>query len=210
MKVKIIYYAYLYGPDWPSVVQEQLGGLRALDLYNKCDGVWVNASGSDKDLVKFKDLVAAYSKAVIDRITTENQFEYPGIKSLYDHAMQDGDALYLYFHTKGIVSKAHKLRRKLFKYTISNYQKYFDIFNSDPAINLMGVCPSINKWIWFNFFWVRGACVQTCDPPIIKSRHYYESWIGRNNLGQIKVCDFTGDFKALSPREAGYKISTLP
>jgi hypothetical protein len=211
MSIKIIYYAYLFGKDWQSVIYEQLGGLKQLDLYNEAENIYLNVSGEEKNIDEFRNIVNGhYPKMTIDRVTTENQFEYPGIRSLYDHAQSNPQSLYLYFHTKGVVSKSHDYRRKLFRYTIENYKQYLDIFNRNPDINLMGICPSVERWIWFNFFWVRGSCVLTAEPPKITDRYYYESWIGRNNSGDVKACDFAGDFKWLHPIDACHKLLRLP
>ena len=67
------------------------------------------------------------------------------------------------------------------------------------------------NFIWFNFFWVRGTYLNTCENPIISdNRYYYELWSesGNNEMGQVYNL-YEHNYKKYHLNEAGKILNRL-
>ena len=133
-------------------------------------------------------------KAVIS-ITTQNLFEYPGIRRVWELGQQIpveelNDSLILYFHSKGMFNGNYSevrsgMEPKLFQYVIDPWRNITLAFQNDSSINKAGFLKSKAGFIWYNFWWARASYVQKLVCPIafdesdeIK-RYYYEEWLAR-------------------------------
>jgi hypothetical protein len=148
----------------------------------------------------FKDI--AFNKYNII-IINDNLYEYSGILHLYKKGVENPDALFLYFHSKGmsfhnnIGRITHEI--KLTRYILFLWEKIINIFNDKEHINKITLACSFHGWGWFNFFWVRGSYLKNCDEPIITNdRYYYESWLG------MKHSSYTDCYNLLSPDVTSY------
>ncbi len=179
MNITIVYFAYLEPSTWIDIVTEQLDDLVECGLYDRANQIYMSVVdiGQQIDILR-QLLISKYCRIQLTNIYTENVYEYPGIKTLFEISQVTPDII-LYFHTKGMCNVGQSLTRKqLFVGTIQNYQTYLDQFQNYPNINLMGMYPHQDGFLWFNFFWVRSALIRQCRPPIITSkRHYYEKYI---------------------------------
>jgi len=129
-------------------------------------------------------------------IETHNYYEYYGINKLYSLSLKEPNSYFLYFHSKGMfnydnVNDRHIYEKTLTKRTLYNFKNAVDLFDNNPNVMKIGLFPSnLHKanFIWFNFFYVRGIYLITCETPVItENRFYYETWLesGNNNMGVV-------------------------
>lgn len=185
MNIKIVYFACLIPCIWQLIVEEQLDALIELPLYKMIKEMYISVIIFDKN--DYQELLNVISKKdVLNKIklgviSYENTFEYPGIKTLYDISDYDDNTIILYFHSKGMTSKLPIIRKKLFDYTILNYQEYIDEFSKDKELDIAGFIPDQSGFIYFNFFWVRSNYIRSwCPyPKPDTNRFIWEVWTGK-------------------------------
>ena len=143
------------------------------------------------------------------KYTNVNNFEYAGIKKVYDLALQEPDKLYIYMHSKGMLNYDYPHHRTasneyLTRTLISMWKDIITTFNLNPNFLKMGMFPAKTNWIWFNFWWARGTYLNTCEDPIITDyRYYYESWVGTGNNSIGQTYNFNeGNFNSYTAEEA--------
>ena len=194
MKIKIVYFAYLIPNRWETIVKEQLNSLYNTELYNDAVNIYISVISDDCQLIKLKELLKYnYSKVEIINVFTDNVYEYPGLKAIYQIAEDDDDTLLLYFHSKGMTSNQTETRQYLFKYTIGNYQSYINEFVDNKLLDTAGAIPHNNGFVFFNFFWARSSYVRNyCNKPIISDNRYiWEVWIGNEFSRKQKVITYS-------------------
>ena len=126
MKIKIVYFSYLLPNKWESIVLEQLEMLyNVTSLYEKAEIYMsvIDTTMNQTELQKLQNiLMNKYNKIKLINIFSENVYEYPGIKSVYELSSMNEDEYILYFHSKGMTSNQHSTRHILFEYKIKNYK----------------------------------------------------------------------------------------
>jgi hypothetical protein len=180
--VIIIYFVNLRPKMWSHIVIEQLNDLKSTELYEISTKIYVSVISSRKqDYEKFSELIKKnYSKIEIINHFTENLYEYPGIKALYDVANSvDDETLLLYFHSKGMFNDAPRHRKKLFDINIRNYSKYIYEFEKNSKLDVAGCSPGKNGFVYYNFFWVKSSYIKNHvkEPQITDNRFYWEVWL---------------------------------
>jgi hypothetical protein len=197
-KIKIVYFAYLKPNCWKNIVFSQMEHLLKTDILSKAE-LHVVLSGATKDIYDAETKIKLIFKQFISLIhftySYENTFEYPGIKLLYDEAIKYPEKIFLYFHSKGMVYHSNNNERipgeiVLFKSIIENWKEIIHIFDTQDNINKVCYGCAKNGVCWFNFFWVRGTCLNTCTIPLIdkKNRYYYEGYMSTCGLKSYKDC----------------------
>jgi hypothetical protein len=198
MKIKIVYFAYLKPGIWEPIFLEQLSQLKNCGLYDLADNIYISLSCNNDDLKRAKQLIwAKFKKIEIINLFFVNQYEYPGIKAIYDLS-QDEDSVILYFHTKGMTSGIknggnHTIRKMLFKNVIENYELYLDEFKKNEELDIGTILPSEYGFAWYNFFWVRSSYVKNhCKLPEFTShRYYWERWLGNEHSSKKDIVTFS-------------------
>lgn len=199
MKIKIVYFVYVFQEIWKDIVQEQLGQLEKTELYEIADEIIITANCDEDQKEDFQEFINSnWPKIQIKTIDNKNNFEYIGIKKIWDISQDCEDCLILYFHTKGTTSKKNKyninnpsqpknIRKILFDNTILNYKIYLDEFQKNKKLDIGG--PFIDKSgiSWYNFFWLRSSFVKEnlFYPEIQESRYFWETWIGKTKNEEI-------------------------
>lgn len=124
-----------------------------------------------------------------------NQFEYPGIRRVYDLACTWPDRVFGYMHSKGMVFSSTGLgrtpsERKLTHALVSAWPKMLEVLGAHPDVQKVGLYPSDEGWIWFNFWWARGAYLVSCKAPTPhpQDRYFFESWLGREGSKTAEDC----------------------
>lgn len=183
-RITIVYYIFINPrSDWKLVISGQLSDLRSYGLLDEAT-LYIHITNPDQvpDVLAFVQQTAGTDAVVTESFI--NQFEYPGIKLLYDQALQHPHKTYMYFHTKGMsynIKERKDDEQALLKGTFKNWRKNLEIFQ-DKAINKIGLFPALHEtisggWIWFNFFIARGSYLAACENPQLGLRHYYEYWL---------------------------------
>ena len=186
----LIYYIFINSSrNWKIIVGGQLNDIIKSGI--NLNKTYIHICCEQRDLIKeckyfinqfnFKEII--YSESYI------NQFEYPGLKLLYDLSQQKPENNYLYIHSKGMVynnslNDRNEFERTTLRGTLYYHQKALDIFKNIVNINKIGLWPSEKGFIWVNFFYIRGSYLKF--PPIItKDRWWYEKYIGgHENINQ--------------------------
>ena len=192
MNLSVVYYIFI-NPDrnWKIIVEGQCKDFKFMQPHGHCfyDNIFIHICSEKYHLIdECKNLI---NEIGIDRIifsqSSTNQFEYPGLKLLYDLS-KDSNDIFLYIHSKGMVFNNHVDIRSVaeqpsFRVTLYYYQKAMEIFRDNKLINKVGIWPSDKGYIWLNFFYIRGGYLQS-PPEISDYRYYYEEYIGKGGKGE--------------------------
>ena len=145
----------------------------------------------------------------------DNKYEYYGIKKIYDLAVSFPDKTFLYMHSKGMWhgENYHGIyidEKTLTRTTINNWNHVLDVFNN-PYIARIGMFPSRGNFVWFNFWWVKGNYLITCQNPIItEDRYYYEHWLGTGDNSSVLTYNLDeGNFNQFDPPGATEKLISM-
>ena len=185
-KIKIVYFAWLCPNIWEPIVREQLESLKALPLYDLANEIYMSVIANDNELEKLKLLLTQeYPKIQLINIFQENLYEYPGFKTLYEIADNSDNTYILYFHSKGMLSNMHNIRRILFENIISNYTTVLNAFENDKTIDVVCTIPGAKGFAYYNFFWVKSSYVYNyCSKPECTKEYTkhdrltWEYWLG--------------------------------
>lgn len=128
-------------------------------------------------------------------ISLINQYEYIGIRKVWQIAQKFPESLILYFHSKGMIFGNPKgisykrtfPERCLFNHTVKPWQNILKIFEN-KTINKVGYICSSKGFCWFNFWWVRASyLLDFVEPIVTPDRFYYERYLGEQK-GVDKDC----------------------
>ncbi len=215
-EIVIIYFIWINkNRNWKVIIEGQLNDIKMSKILEK-SYLNIVISCEDHDCVNeaviiINNLLIDYKNKYSMNIYLENNFEYYGIKKLYECAKNDPNKIYIYFHTKGMFNWYNNKpdERSEDEVNLTNYIIYWwrdilSVLKSNDHINRIGLVPSNEGWIWFNFFYARGNYLNTCSFPIKNSnRYYYESWLGtgNQNIG-ITYGLYSGNYNKYTGHEA--------
>jgi len=186
-KLFIIYYIFINPDKYKIIVGGQLKDIiKSCIIFSK---IYIHICSENKSLIDQckKFIINLIPQFEIDTIFSEsyqNQFEYQGLKLLYDLSQQKPENNYLYIHSKGMVynnpiNERNEFERTTLRGTLYYHQKAMEIFKNIININKIGLWPSEKGFIWVNFFYIRGSYLKI--PPIItKDRWWYEEYINQS------------------------------
>lgn len=191
MKIKIVYFAYLIPDKWKSIVLEQLESLFLVSSLYEASQIYISAiddTPEQTEINTLRNIISSkYNKIQLVNIYLNNVYEYPGIKTIYELSSDDEHEYLLYFHSKGMTSNHHETRKKLFDYTIKNYELIITEMEKNLEIDTASAIPSINGFGYFNFFWARSSyvnkyCIKPeTTPTFLKyDRFSWEMWLGNH------------------------------
>lgn len=208
MKIKIVYYIFLVPGRWEQFIDEQIGGLKKLKLYEMANQIFISCSGDKKEFFNLeKKIESEYKKIKITNYDEENVYEYPGFKTIYE--IVEEDTLILYFHSKGIISGQknddnNRIRKMLFHYVIKEYELYIERFKQESDLKIVTMYPGIDNTTWYNFFWVRSDLILQKQIDIVKSenRYVWERWFSQFN--QIKTYSPILNYEKIKDRNFMY------
>jgi len=187
-EINIVYFVYVnHDRNWKFIVNAQLNDIIKSNILSTANLYIVVTD--EKEIVKKSD----FDEIMKDNnynieFHKKNYFEYWGLKKLYNLAQKDPQKIYLYLHTKGMVfhnnnAERNNTEKYLTNDLLNNYLKVLNIFNDNNKITKIGTMPSIDGFVWFNFFYVRGTYLIKCKQPIISdNRYYYEIYLQTENL----------------------------
>ena len=201
--IHLIYYTFLQEPKWKPIIQGQCEDILASGIPAQ---VHIIVCSVNEDLIKegiqcIKEWMAGYSSEIIITSTSENQYEYPGLKYMHDlsKTLPEND-LMLYMHSKGMVFHPFIPGRFNQEETLTCellylWENYLSIFETQPLVQKAGLFPGHKTgpdkeddgFLYYNFFWIRSSYVKTLPAPtiprqgVIEDRFPYEVWIGKGN-----------------------------
>ncbi|WP_114939571.1 hypothetical protein [Mucilaginibacter endophyticus] len=182
--IKIIYY-FFTSPhsNWRAILAGQLFQLKGYGILSEAE-LYIHVTDTNNYTTEIKEIIGKITPSAIVSVSTINQFEYPAFKLMHDLAKQDPKSTFLYFHSKGMTHNLHSRSLEeilLFTKTFENWRKNIQLLNKEDK-QKAGLFPSEEGWIWFNFWYAKGAYLAKCEEPEITDyRYYYEAWLGRAN-----------------------------
>ncbi len=191
-RICIVYFAYINPDprkDWKSILNGQMDDLIRCGVLSH-SSLEIVISGTPELTQQAHGYLESILNSFIFKnftIVHENNFEYEGIKKLYDLSQVYPNKIFLYFHSKGMVfyevgENRQWLEKMLTRITLTKWNDVMFIFEQYSDINKIACYPASNEGhgcMWFNFFWVRGSYINTCNKPEISGdRFYYEYWLG--------------------------------
>lgn len=118
----------------------------------------------------------------------ENQFEYPGIRKVWELGLLPEESFILYFHGRGISHlklgphrrNRQRAEQRLFSLVVAQWRQNLRWLLQIPSADKLGLSSGGNGWVWYNFWWARSSYIRHLEKPIVTDRrHYYEDWLGR-------------------------------
>jgi len=216
-KEAAIFYGAFINPkaNWRKLIRAQLLDLRRFGALPACD-LYVtvtNHCGVDGVQEFFEGLPISIKHI---EYGDENKFEYPALATLWRIVATNDRYKYVgYLHTKGMSyaqNQRIKVEKVLTYFTFSAWTKVFQIFESHPDINKIGIFPSMESGkpcggLWFNFWWARSSLIRALPMPVeTKDRYYYEHWIGSLSRKDPPILDvhslYTSDKTLFTGQEA--------
>ena len=234
----IIYFAYI-NPDprknWRNILNGQMDDLIRCGVLSQ-SSLEIVLSGTPELTEQAQSYLESILSSYIYKTFTivhENNFEYEGMKRLYNLGQEYPDKIFLYFHSKGMVyyevgQSRLWLEQMLTRITLTKWEDVLFIFGQYSDINKIGCYPANNEGsgcIWFNFFWVRGSYLKTCtEPQITSDRYYYEYWLGESgnkslndayslickNRNRLSRCDVLYSLVDMETKERTYGYFDIP
>ena len=200
-KILIVYFVFvnIHNPNWMNIIRGQMMDLRLSGIlhHSKLHIVMTCPENNINLINNIQKMMNDYTQASIDyTVQYQNNFEYEGIKKVYELSQDNPNKYILYFHSKGMVYNNQQTEnsgrtlyeQSLTKYTVYPWEYVLQIFETRDDVSKIGLFPSTDNrtMIWMNFFWVRTNYIQTCENPILTNdRFYYETWLSRTSNKNI-------------------------
>ena len=165
--------------NWLTWLYNQLNMVK-----NMTQNIYVVSTVEKRYEDKFRKIVLRYFPNVNIECYYENEFEYRGIKRIWELGqIHNGrNDILLYFHSKGITRNySHESNRyDNYNVILNDIELIKEIFTIFPKIDKIGYSSGVIGWLWFNFWYVRGSYINQVEQPIKTTRrHYYEDYISR-------------------------------
>jgi hypothetical protein len=191
MNIKIVYFAYLVPEKWEQIVSEQLMQLYNISELYSMSTIFMSVIDDTPNQLELKKLQLLlsdkYSKILLVNAFLENVYEYPGIKTVYQISTNNDHEYILYFHSKGIMSNAHRERQILFDYNIKPYETIINEMEKNLEIDITSAIPCTNGYGYYNFWWARSSYINKyCSKPepskiyLKHDRFTWEMWLGNH------------------------------
>jgi hypothetical protein len=185
--IYIVYFIYI-NPDrnWKLILEGQMNDINKTNILENNKLFVVISSNDENNTNEAKKIINTilinYIHNIDFTVESRNLYEYFGIKKVYDLACLNKHKLFIYFHSKGMKFHSDSTRnideQKLTKYTFNDWEHILSIFKNNSNIQKVGLFPSDEGWVWFNFWWSRGEYISNLKEPIIsEDRYYYETWL---------------------------------
>ena len=181
--MNLVYYIFINPDKYKTIVGGQLKDIIISGIvFNK---IYIHICSENKSLIdQCKNFINQIGiDCIIFSENYHNQFEYPGLKLLYDLSLNSND-IFLYIHSKGMVynnplNERNEFERTTLRGTLYYHQKAMDVFKNIININKVGLWPSEKGFIWVNFFYIRGSYLKK-GPIITEYRWWYEEYINQS------------------------------
>ncbi|MDN3548355.1 hypothetical protein [Mucilaginibacter aquaedulcis] len=216
-EISIIYNVFIDPlANWRGIIAGQLLQLKSFGIVSEAD-VFVHITDSHKLSDEAVKLIKSIIPTATISISTENKFEYGGIKLVHSLAKLRPDRKYIYFHSKGM---SHGLFSRslvditLMTTTFSKWRKHIQHLGKN-GVEKIGMFPGFGDenpsgnlgkeggFIWFNFWYATGKYLSNCpEPHHNQDRYYYEKWLGFQNGDTIPT--LREDCRSI------YKVKMMP
>jgi len=190
--IGIVYHCFLVN-NWKEIVIRQLARVKTSGLYDAANLFYVTVICTKEQEDEFNSLLKEYNK-IQPIFTSENRYEYEGIKKVKELGDTYDDIKILYFHTKGVSNQYITFNGK--EYSSEKYNnikewteclEYFLIDRWDESVQKLDEFDNIgvtcqNGWYWGNFWWTQSKHIKQCgEVGYSGSRWDYEGWLNGFN-----------------------------
>jgi hypothetical protein len=182
--IKVVYYFFTSpNSNWRAILSGQLHQLKSYGILSEAD-LYIHVTDCYNYTEEIKEIIKKIVPPAIVSTSFVNQFEYPALKLIHALSIQYPESTFLYFHSKGMTHNLHSRSLEetlLFTKTFENWRKNIQLLNKENK-QKAGLFPSEEGWIWYNFWYAKGAYLAKCnEPEITDYRYYYEAWLGLAN-----------------------------
>lgn len=184
-KINIVYFINVHIAPilYKNLLITQLTSLRQSGLLNQDDTclyieVCTQSPSEFNDIIKSLNLPGK----VVITFHLENNHEYYGIHKVWELRNCENSYI-LYFHSKGITRLEVNGRDSVEAYLLNphviiDWRRNIRILNLFDSVQKLGICT--NRFVWYNFFWVKPEYLNLLEEPIqTNNRYYYEDWLSR-------------------------------
>ena len=214
LKVPIVGVYHVYcEKGWEPIVRRQMDTLRRSGLLERTSRFCVSViTLHDDDLDRLRAVIDTPKLEIIAVNTDPSVYEYPALNFIRQCA-QEGDALFYYFHSKGISYQALDTNDRRFRSFVSKIVawcemlEYFIFDQWRVAVNtLTHGYDAYGCYQWppreytmfsGNFWWTTASYVRTLpafDEEVIrKSRFYSEVWLYEHPLRVFSPFESSAD-----------------
>lgn len=218
-KIIIVYFFYVSNrSNWRAILSGQLYQLKGTGILPEAE-FYIHVTDTLGYFAEIKAIISQITPNAHIQVSDKNEFEYPPLKLVHDLAIKNADATFLYFHSKGMTHKLHSRSLEditLFTETFERWRRNLQLLQQSKA-SKMGLFPSRTGWIWYNFWYAKGAYLASLEAPEkSENRYVYESWLGGKYLdlsgwqtcfGLYKINYFDKGY--FSPKAADYHKAGL-
>jgi hypothetical protein len=211
--IRVFYHIY-FSNHYKSVVQSQLTKLFGCGLYDRCDSLFIGATGGSKeDLHWLHNVISNYKKITLVYFD-QNLEEKNTLRNILTRS--SGNDIILYMHTKGVSRQLDyniECWRNLIEYkTIHNWKECIKLLDDWDTIGplyrentFMGYYPHYSGGFW----WANRDYIETLDHKYLNEDHELgrmgaEFWIGSNPESKM-YCNY--NFDGIEPYIRGYSIN---
>lgn len=168
---------------WQSVLERQLGSIKASGLYEQCDSISVGVLG----VGNIKPFMEKYPKLKLLFQTSDTTlYERPTLLCLHELCQSHPDALVLYLHTKGVSRVKDQMivcindwSRYMEYYAIERWQDCVEALKENDACGVNW--RDYPSWHFSgNFWWASAKYISTLPNFIDTDYLDPEMWIGLN------------------------------
>lgn len=183
-EIKIVYYFFTSpNSNWRAILAGQLYHLKSYGILPESD-LYIHITDVHGYTDEIKLIIEKITPSAIVSTSSVNQFEYPAFKLLHSLARQYPQSTFLYFHSKGMTHNLHSRSLEeilLFTKTFQNWRRIIQQLSAESK-QKAGLFPSIEGWIWYNFWYAKGEYLASCnEPELSDNRYYYEGWLATAN-----------------------------
>jgi hypothetical protein len=183
--IHIVYFFFANeSKDWQRLVSEQLDDVEKSGIL-KTAFLHIVCCTSKEPTYKIEECIKKYSPCC-SILFQENKYEYPALLHIKKLSKFFVDDIVVYLHSKGMVMHEYKERipcnKTLTKTLFKDWEKTVTLLDTWSKV---GLFPSKEGWVWFNFWWTNFSYIRTLKDFNIeklvldKNRHAAEHILGR-------------------------------
>lgn len=213
--VHVVYGFYVHpGSDWRAVMAGQVASLRCYGLLDRAElAVVITDCHATPGLREFACSICGPRASIV--IHTDNRFEYWALHHLWRLARAEPRAAFAYLHSKGIsrdIWRRSRVEKALTRCTFALWSRVLERLDN-PQVDVAGLLPATEGWVWYNFWWAKGAYLAGLPEPVTSDdRFSHEAWLGGGAAGLAPPRTYSllaGSSRRFSQKEADSRMRAL-
>ncbi|MBS9479145.1 hypothetical protein [Ancylobacter radicis] len=179
--IHVVYGFFLHpGSNWRAIMAGQIGSLRRYGLLAEADlSIVITDPHATPGLADFVAGLCGPRATIL--IHLENRYEYWALHRLWQIACACPEARVAYFHSKSVsrnIPARCCTEKALTRGTFEEWRQFLALLD-DERIDMLGLFPAADGWVWYNFWWAKASYVAGLPEPVTsEDRHSHEGWLG--------------------------------